>query len=126
MSEEHTQMEQESQRVREAGSALDRISEVAEYSARLVEGISRSSNDQVLSTQELVRAMQRISEVSQRTIEGTSHARELIGELSRSCAPLQGLLASETGFKTQGTAETPLATLPPKFASILARNEQPA
>ena len=47
-------MEQEAQRVRETGSALERISEVAEHSARLVEGISRSSNDQVLATQELV------------------------------------------------------------------------
>jgi twitching motility protein PilJ len=126
MSEEQTQMEQESQRVREAGSALGRISEVAEHSARLVEGISRSSNDQVLATQELVRAMQRISEVSQKTIEGTSQARELIGELSRSCAPLQGLLVSDAASRTHGAAERSLGTLPPKFASILARSEQPA
>ena len=35
------------QRVRETGAALERISEVAEHSARLVEGISRSTNDQV-------------------------------------------------------------------------------
>ena len=48
--------------------------------SRLVEGISRSSNDQVLATQELVRAMQRISEVSHRTLEGTTQARELIAK----------------------------------------------
>jgi methyl-accepting chemotaxis protein len=127
MSEEQTQMEQESQRVREAGSALERISEVAEYSARLVEGISRSSNDQVLATQELVRSMQRISEVSHRTTEGTTQARSLIGELSRSCAPMQGLLGGETVPKTQSTVDRPLASLlSPRFANRLARSEQPA
>jgi twitching motility protein PilJ len=128
MGEEQTQMEQEAQRVREAGSALDRITEVAEYSARLVEGISRSSNDQVLATQELVRAMQRISEVSHRTIEGTAQARELIGELCRSCAPLQGLPLSDPAARTpkQSAGEKSLTTLPPRFASLLARSEQPA
>jgi twitching motility protein PilJ len=127
MSEEQSQMEQEAQRVRAAGSALDRISEVAEHSARLVEGISRSSNDQVLATQELVGAMQRISEVSHRTIEGTSQARELIAELAHSCAPLQGLLAGDPAAKTpkESTCERSLTTLPPRFASLLARSEQP-
>ena len=127
MSEEQTQMEQESQRVREAGSALERISEVAEYSARLVEGISRSSNDQVLATQELVRSMQRISEVSHRTTEGTTQARNLIGELSRSCAPMQGLLGGENVPRNQTTADRPLAALlPSRFANRVARSEQPA
>ena len=127
MGEEQTQMEQEAQRVRETGTALARISEVAEYSARLVEGISRSSNDQVLATQELVRAMQRISEVSHRTLEGTTQARELIGEMSRSCAPVQGLLGGENVPRTQSTADRPLsALLSPRFASRPARREQPA
>jgi twitching motility protein PilJ len=127
MSEEQTQMEQESQRVREAGSALERISEVAEYSARLVEGISRSSNDQVLATQELVRSMQRISEVSHRTTEGTSQARHLIAELSRSCAPVQRLVRVENVPTTPGLAERPLASLlVPRFANRCARSEQPA
>jgi twitching motility protein PilJ len=127
MGEEQTQMEQEAQRVREAGSALDRITEVADYSARLVEGISRSSNDQVLATQELVRAMQRISEVSHRTIEGTAQARELTEQLSRSCAPLQGLLAGDPAPRTsrESMGERPLSTLPPRFANLLARSEQP-
>jgi twitching motility protein PilJ len=127
MTEEQTQMEQEAQRVREAGSALDRISEVAEYSARLVEGISRSSNDQVLATQELVRSMQRISEVSHRTIEGTTQTRDLIAELSRSCAPLEELLAGEVVSRASipGPGEKSLATLPPRFVHLLARSEQP-
>ena len=46
LGEEQTEMEQEARRVHEAGSALDRISAVAEHSARLVDGISRSANDQ--------------------------------------------------------------------------------
>jgi len=127
MSEEQTQMEQEAQRVREAGKALERISEVAEYSARLVEGISRSSNDQVLATQELVRAMQRITEVSVRAHEGTTHARDLIGQLSRSCAPLQGLLDGENSTRTPNLAERPFAALlAPRHQNRLARSEQPA
>jgi hypothetical protein len=44
LSEEQTQMDQELHRVRAAGTALERISAVAERSACLVEGISRSSN----------------------------------------------------------------------------------
>jgi twitching motility protein PilJ len=128
MSEEQTQMEQESQRVREAGSALERISEVAEYSARLVEGISRSSNDQVMATQELVRSMQRISEVSHRTTEGTTQARTLIGQLSRSCAPLQGVLRSEIAHQRPDVVDAQLAPLLPhgRLPNPVTRNEQPA
>jgi twitching motility protein PilJ len=129
MGEEQTQMEQEAQRVREAGTALERISEVAESSARLVEGISRSSNDQVLATQELVRAMQRISEVSHRTLEGTSQARDLIRELSQSCAPFQGILDGSIAPRGQGNdaPEKTLAALyPPRFSNRTARSEQPA
>src|SRR5262249_9619528 len=60
LGEEQAQMKRESERVRETGSSLERISQVAEQSAKLVEGISRSTNDQVVATQDLVRAMQRI------------------------------------------------------------------
>src|SRR5205814_8206634 len=38
---EQVEMQRETQRVREAGSSLERIRQVAERSARLVEGISR-------------------------------------------------------------------------------------
>jgi twitching motility protein PilJ len=83
LGEEQTEMEQEAERVHEAGSALDRISAVAEHSARLVDGISRSANDQVIATQELVRSMQRISEVSHETLEGATRAREGVRLLSQ-------------------------------------------
>jgi twitching motility protein PilJ len=94
LNEEQSEMERESQRVRETGEALGRISEVAEHSAQLVDGISRSSNDQVLSAQELVRAMQRISDVSHLTLERSAQSRETIRGLAQWCerlAPLSTL-----------------------------------
>jgi twitching motility protein PilJ len=88
LAEEQVEVEQESARAREAGSALGRISEVAEQSARLVEGISRSANAQVRATQDLVRAMQRISEVSHQAQEGSGRACEHARALSRRCERL--------------------------------------
>ena len=87
LSEEQAETQRESQRVRETGSSLARISQVVEKSARLVDGISRSTNDQVLTTQELVRAMQRISDVTQQTQERTTQARAFIKALNQSCGP---------------------------------------
>ena len=84
---EQAAMEQESQRAREAGAALERISEAAEQSARIVNGISRSTNDQVLATQNLVRTLQHISEVAQtissETEESRNRARSLIDRCDR-------------------------------------------
>jgi twitching motility protein PilJ len=94
LGQEHTEMQRESERVRETGSALERISQVAEHSARLVEGISRSTNDQVLATQDLVRAMQRISEVTNQTLERTTLTRTSLQALVRSCEPWQQLAAA--------------------------------
>jgi twitching motility protein PilJ len=88
LGEEQSEMEKESQRVRETGEALDRITQVADNSAQLVDGISRSSNDQVLAAQELVRAMQRISDVSHLTLERTAQSRETILGLSQWCERL--------------------------------------
>jgi twitching motility protein PilJ len=94
LAEEHTETQRESQRARETGSSLERISQVAEQSSRLVEGISRSTNDQVLSTQDLVRAMQRVSDVAHQTQERTSQARVFIKALKQSCQPWQRLAAA--------------------------------
>ena len=95
LGDEQTEMDREAHRVREAGAALERISVVAEGSARLVDGISRSTNDQVLATQDLVRAMQRISAVSHQTHEGTAKARGAISAMTRCCDPLRRLTALE-------------------------------
>jgi methyl-accepting chemotaxis protein len=87
LSEEQAETQRESQRIRETGSSLARIRQVVEKSAKLVEGISRSTNDQVLTTQDLVRAMQRISDVTQQTQERTTQARGFIRALNQSCEP---------------------------------------
>ena len=95
LGEEQAQMQHESQRLHETGGSLERISQVAERSARLVEGISRSANDQVVATQDLVRAMQRISEVTHQTQERTTQARAFIRALKQSCEPWQRLAATD-------------------------------
>jgi twitching motility protein PilJ len=95
LGEEQAQMQGESQRLRETGCSLERISQVSERSARLVEGISRSTKDQVVSTQDLVRAMQRISEVTHQTQERTAQARAFIRALKQSCEPWQRLAAAD-------------------------------
>ncbi|MFI5457476.1 MAG: methyl-accepting chemotaxis protein [Isosphaerales bacterium] len=104
LSEEHADMQRESQRVHQAGSSLERISQVAEQSARLVEGISRSTNDQVLSTRELVRAMQKVSNVTSQTQERTTQARAFIKALRQSCDPWQRLAAPSPAPTAAGPA----------------------
>ena len=95
LSEEQTRVDQEARRIRETGAALERIHQVAENSAQLVDGISKSSNDQVLAAQELVRAMQRISDVSHLTLERTAQSRDSIRGLSQWCDRLAPLLKIE-------------------------------
>ncbi|HEV3164938.1 MAG TPA: methyl-accepting chemotaxis protein [Isosphaeraceae bacterium] len=103
LGEEQAEVEQEAQRMREAGAALERISEVAEHSALLVEGISRSANDQVHSTHDLVRAMQRISEVTQQTQSGSAQLREHVRLLTDRCDRLRRLSTVE-GQPSNGPA----------------------
>jgi hypothetical protein len=118
-------MERESQRVRETGEALGRISEVAEHSAQLVDGISRSSNDQVLSAQELVRAMQRISDVSHLTLERSAQSRETIRGLAQWCerlAPLStmrplALKPSDASEAELGAGDSPSRATPRRSSS---------
>ena len=114
-------MEQESERVRETGTALERISQVAEHSARLVEGISRSTNDQVLATQELVRAMQRISEVSHQTL-GADHP---LASRTQGPGPMVRALAGPGGDRVAGgfvpSHEESHATPSPHGAASQAR-----
>lgn len=112
LGEEQDEMEQEVQRVRETGAALERISKVAEHSAQLVEGISRSSNDQVLAAQEMVRAMQRISEVSHLTLNGTNQARESLRGISQCCERLQPLSSPELPNPGQHGGEEPAVGAP--------------
>lgn len=118
MSEEQTQVEQEAQRIRETGAALERISQVAESSARLVEGISKSSNDQVLAAQELVRAMQRISDVSNIPLERTSQSRDSIRGLSQCCERLAPLMSIEVKRPSGHSSNTDWKSHPTPPASL--------
>ena len=104
LGEEQTEMQRESERIRETGSALDRISQVADQSARLVEGISSSTNDQVLAAQDLVRAMQRISEVTHQTLERTTKSRSSLKSLVQSCEPWQRLAAAPAQVPAEAKA----------------------
>jgi twitching motility protein PilJ len=110
LGEEQSEMDQEAQRVREAGTALERISEVAEHSALLVDGISRSTNDQVLVAQEMVRAIQRISEVSRLTLEGTTRSRSYLSEIAQCCERLRPLATLDLPVADEDRAENPRDT----------------
>ncbi len=107
LADEQTEMEQEAQRVREAGSALDRISKVAERSAKLVEEISHSANDQVVVTQELVQAMQRISEASRLILNETTNARKDAKDLSQRCRHLQRLTGLDVEEESNSRDDLP-------------------
>ena len=85
-----------------------------ERSARLVEGISRSTKDQVLTTQDLVRAMQRISEVTQQTQERTTQARAFIRALKQSCEPWQRLAAADPIPDCRRPADAERVSVQPK------------
>jgi twitching motility protein PilJ len=95
MSDQQADMQCESDRLRETSSSLERISQVVERSARLVDGISRSTNEQVSATHDLVRAMQRISEVAHQTQERTAQARAFILAVQESCESWQRLAGFE-------------------------------
>ena len=105
ISEEQAEMEQEAYRVREAGAALERISDVAEHSARLVEGISRSTNDQVLATQELVRSMLRISSIAQQTNQTTHQARASVQTMTEHCERIRKLSTADSGAVNPAPAD---------------------
>jgi twitching motility protein PilJ len=123
LSQEQAEMQRESQRVRVTGSALDRISQGSEHSARLVEGISRSTNDQVVATQDVVRAMQRISEVTHQTLERTTQSRSSLRALVQSCEPWQQLALAAPAVEPAGTREA-VPTLNPLGPS--RRKREPA
>ena len=126
ISEEQAEMEQEAHRVREAGAALERISDVSEHSARLVEGISRSTNDQVLATQELVRSMLRISSIAQQTNQTTHQARTALQAMTQHCDRIRHLSAVDVGGTVAPAgAETKTPRYPARRARDLVASESP-
>jgi len=64
MAQEHAQVESEVKRVKAAGESLDRISHTSSDSVQRVGEISRAAEHQLRFTQEVVLAMERVSEVA--------------------------------------------------------------
>lgn len=99
MAQEHTQVESEVGRVNSAGDALEQISRTSTDSANRVGEISRVTKQQLRFTQEVVLAMERISEVA-RGIRGraegvswtTNTLSGLIGQLDTSLMPLRSCM----------------------------------
>jgi methyl-accepting chemotaxis protein len=97
MAQEHSQVEVEAGRVNSAGDALEQISRTSTDSANRVGEISRVTKQQLRFTQEVVLAMERISEVARgirQRAEGVSWTTNtltgLIGQLDTSLSPLRG------------------------------------
>jgi methyl-accepting chemotaxis protein len=104
MAEEHTHVQAEVRRVNEAGVALERISQTSGDSAQRVGEISRATTHQLQVTQEVVRAMQRVSEAAKgiRTraegVRGTTQTlTELARELDNSLSPLRRCTEAASG-----------------------------
>lgn len=95
LSEEQSEVDREARRVSEAGAALGRISAVAEESAKLVDGISRSATDQVMATQELVLSTQKFADVIHETVIASNKAHEQVEHLMDHCERFRRIFAGE-------------------------------
>ena len=101
---EQAEVEQELVRARDAGTALERISQVAEQSAGLVDGISHSAGDQVVATRDLVGAMQTIAEITHQSIDSAAFVHKNLQSLMERCERLRKL-ASANSNRRRGSSE---------------------
>ena len=101
-SEEQSEVEREVSRVREAGAALERINEASERSAALVDGISRSANEQVAATSQVVNMMTEVLQITQQTVGDAAMTREHVMMLARNCDQLQRLAALDPSYAALG------------------------
>lgn len=97
MAQEHAQVESEVDRVQRAGTSLERISKTSSDSAERVSEITKAAGSQLRFTQEVVLAMERISEVAKGIrgrAEGVSWTTKslstLVRQLDSSLSPLRG------------------------------------
>jgi len=103
MAQEHAEVEAEVERVNSAGESLERISRTSSDSANRVGEISRVTKQQLRFTQEVVLAMERISEAA-RGIRGraegvswtTNTLSELVRQLDSSLSPLRGCIEHQS------------------------------
>ncbi|MFQ5730749.1 MAG: methyl-accepting chemotaxis protein [Planctomycetaceae bacterium] len=99
MAREHSQVETEVGRVNSAGESLERISSTSSDSVKRVGEITRATQQQLRFTQEVVLAMERISEAA-RGIRGraegvswtTNTLSVLVRQLDSSLEPLRGCI----------------------------------
>ena len=97
MAQEHAQVEAEVGRVKSAGTSLEQISKTSSESAERVGEITKAAANQLRFTQEVVLAMERISEVA-KGIRGKSEGvswttkslSNLVRQLDASFSPLRG------------------------------------
>lgn len=102
MAQEHAQVETEVGRVNSAGESLERIGRTSSESAKRVEEISEAAQHQLRYTQEVVLAMERISDVAKgirSRAEGVSWTTKslsgLVRQLDTSLSPLRNLYTDD-------------------------------
>jgi methyl-accepting chemotaxis protein len=112
MAEEHSQIEAEVKRVKSAGDALEQISRTTSDSATRVGEISQTAQRQLHLTQEVVIAMERISDVartSRNHAEGmkwtTKSLTKMARQLENSLSPLKGCLDGQQDQPRPSTSD---------------------
>lgn len=109
MAEEHSQVEAEVRRVQTAGQALDRISKTSTDSAAKVGEISQAAQQQLRLTQDVILAMERISEVARTSRSRAENARWTTKSLSKVAQQLEGSLAPLRGCRDRSVTPAPAA-----------------
>lgn len=89
MADQQSQVEQEVERVNAAGVALEHISQTSADSAELVARISQATLDQLRGTQEVVVAMQQVSEFAERIQDRADGIRRTTTELAGAARDLE-------------------------------------
>ncbi len=76
------EVEQETRRVDEAGSALKEILDVAEESANIIKEISEAFGHQTKASSDIAKAMERIASIAQETAGGAQKSKRLSEDMS--------------------------------------------
>lgn len=136
-SEEQSEVEREATRVREAGAALEQISNASERSAFLVDGISHSALEQVTATQDVVHMMTTALAITRQTVQEAEQANDYVRQLSERLALLERLATPDAPLPARngvGAASRPKSKppaprpipAPPALAPAPAREAEPA
>ncbi len=77
------EVEKETHRVDEAGSALKEILEMVQESAKLINEISEAFQHQTKASSDIARAMERIATIAQETAQGAQKSKKLSEEMAK-------------------------------------------